>query len=154
MTIYDLQTELKKRIEKIAENNAFHDLKVYLQNLPPLKFEGDADKVFPHCIVSAGDGADGETSHINICLTFGTKDTAPDLQGYVDICHLIEMVRLNFAENPWIAGKFEIKKPINFTFSDGDEDSYPHFFGGIWFDVAIPSPRVDIDDLITEKGVE
>lgn len=101
MTIYDLHLELEKRVKALTEAAGIHDLKVYIRNLPPLKYEGDADKLFPHCLISVGDGSDdGEKSKITVFLGLGTKDTAPELTGYQDICHLIDVMRLSFAENP------------------------------------------------------
>ena len=58
MTIYDLHLELEKRVKALTEAAGIHDLKVYIRNLPPLKYEGDADKLFPHCLISVGDGSD------------------------------------------------------------------------------------------------
>ena len=55
---------------------------------------------------------------------------------------------LSFAENPVLDGCFEVKLPVNFTPAEGEGDTYPHFFGAVWFDVQIPSPQRDYSDLI------
>lgn len=149
MTIYDLHLELKKRVKALTEATGIHDLKVYIRNLPPIKYEGDADKLFPHCLVSVGDGSDdGEESKITVFLGLGTKDTAPELTGYQDICHLIEILRLSFAENPMIGKYAEIKGTVNYTLTEQEENTYPYFFGAVWFDVLIPSPQRGYNDLV------
>ena len=51
MTLFELQKLLKKRVEDIAEQSGIHDLQVFIRNLPPLKYEGDADKYLPHCLI-------------------------------------------------------------------------------------------------------
>ena len=80
-------------------------------------------------------------------LVLGTIDTAPELRGYEEICHLVEILRLSCAEDPVLDGCFEVKLPVNFTPAEGEGNTYPHFFGAVWFDVQIPSPQRDYNDL-------
>ena len=149
MTICDLHTELQKRVKALTEAAGIHDLKVYIRNLPLLKYEGDADKLFPHCLISVGEGSDDESeSKITVFLGLGTKDTAPELTGYRDICHLIDVMRLSFAENPNIGRYAEITGKIGFTLAEQEENTYPYFYGAVWFDVLIPSPQRGYDDLV------
>ena len=148
MTIYRLHQAIKERVEKAVSEAGFQGLQVYIRNLPPLKYEGDAEKYFPHCVITVGDGADAqEESSMTAVLVLGTIDTAPELRGYEEICHLVEILRLSFAENPVLDGCFEVKLPVNFTPAEGEGDTYPHFFGAVWFDVQIPSPQRDYSDL-------
>lgn len=149
MTIYRLHQAIKERVEQAMSEAGFQGLQVYIRNLPPLKYEGDAEKYFPHCVITVGDGADAqEESSMTAVLVLGTIDTVPELRGYEEICHLVEILRLSFAENPVLDGCFEVKLPVNFTPAEGEGDTYPHFFGAVWFDVQIPSPQRDYSDLI------
>lgn len=148
MTLFELQKLLKKRVEEAAERAGFHGLQVFIRNLPPLKYEGEADQYLPRCIVELGEGNDEQgESTVEAELTFATKDVEPELKGYEEICHLIEIVRLSLAENPIVGGQFEIKKPINFTLGSLEWETYPHFFGAVWFDVLIPGPGPNYSDL-------
>ena len=147
MTIYNLQQQLQSRIEQAVEAAGFHGLQVYIRNLPPLKYEGDADQYFPHCVVSVGDGEDAQDqSKVTAVMVLGTIDKNPELKGYEEICHLIEILRLYFAEHPILDG-YEIQRLINFTLAEQEVDTYPHFFGAVWFDVLIPGPGPDYSDL-------
>ena len=149
MTIYDLHTELQKRVKAMTEAAGIHDLKVHIRNLPLLKYEGDADKLFPHCLISVGEGSDDESeSKITVFLGLGTKDAAPELTGYRDICHLVDVMRLSFAENPNIGKYAEIAGKIGFTLAEQEENTYPYFYGAVWFDVLIPSPQRGYNDLV------
>lgn len=148
MTLYELQEAVKRRMKEIAEGAAFHDLQVYIRNPPVLKYEGDADKYFPRCVVGLETGVDEiESSSVEVTLTFGTLDKQPELKGYQEICHLIEITRLSLAERPQIEG-FEIQKPIHFTLGSLERETYPYFFGAVWFDVLIPSPQRGYNDLV------
>ena len=79
-------------------------------------------------------------------IVLGTIDKNPELKGYEEICHLIEILRLYFVEHLFLDG-YEIQRPINFTLAEQEEDTYPHFFVAVWFDVLIPSPGPDYSDL-------
>ena len=50
MTIYRLHQAIKERVERAVSEAGFQGLQVYIRNLPPLKYEGDAEKYFPHCV--------------------------------------------------------------------------------------------------------
>lgn len=148
MTLFELQKLLKKRVIDIAEQSGIHDLQVFIRNLPPLKYEGDADKYLPHCLISLEVGSDdNEKSSIEVILTFATKDQEPELKGYEKICHLIEITRLSLAEKPTLNDQFEIQKPIQFTLGSIEKETYPYFFGAVMFEVNIPSPGPDYSDL-------
>ena len=60
MTIYRLHQAIKERVEQAVSEAGFQGLQVYIRNLPPLKYEGDAEKYFPHCVITVGDGADAQ----------------------------------------------------------------------------------------------
>lgn len=148
MTIYRLHQAIKERVEQAVSEAGFQGLQVYIRNLPPLKYEGDAEKYFPHCLIGLEVGSDdNEKSSIEVILTFATKDQEPELKGYEKICHLIEITRLSLAEKPTLNGQFEIQKPIRFTLGSIEEETYPYFFGAVMFEVNIPSPGPDYSDL-------
>lgn len=148
MTIYRLHQATKERVEQAMSEAGFQGLQVYIRNLPPLKYEGDADKYLPHCLIGLEVGSDdNEKSSIEVILTFATKDQEPELKGYEKICHLIEITRLSLAEKPTLNGQFEIQKPIQFTLGSIEEETYPYFFGAVMFEVNIPSPGPDYSDL-------
>lgn len=149
MTLYELQKSLKKRVEQAAEKAAFPGLQVFIRNLPPLEYEGEAETRVPCCVVSLGDGEDAQgQSKVMALLTLGAKDDGHDLRGYEQICHLLEILRLDLAEDPLLDGCFEIQQPINFTLSEDEEKTYPFFFGAVWFDATIPAPQRGYNDLI------
>lgn len=148
MTLYNLHKSLKQRVETAAENAGFHGLKVFIHNMPSLKYENDAEKNFPCCVVMVGEGEDGlGESVVSVTLNFGTKDESPKLRGHEEICHLIEIMRLSLTESNLLDGIFEIKKPINFALGDQQTETYPFFNGAVWFDVIIPSPGGGYNDL-------
>lgn len=149
MTLYELQKSLKKRVEQAAEKAAFPGLQVFIRNLPPLEYEGEAENYFPNCVVSIEDGEDGQDgAHVEAFLILGTKDSSPELRGYEEICHLIEILRLDLAEDPLLDGCFEIQPPVHFTLGSLERETYPYFFGAVWFDVTIPAPQRGYNDLI------
>lgn len=149
MTLYELQKSLKKRVERAMTRAAFPDLQVFIRNLPPLKYEGEADEHFPYCLVGLEDGEDEQgSSNITATLTVATMDTEPELRGYEEICHLIEILRLDLAETPLLDGGFEIQPPVHFTLGSLERETYPYFFGAVWFDVTIPAPQRGYNDLI------
>ena len=45
MTIYRLHQAIKERVEKAVSEAGFQGLQVYIRNLPPLKYEGDAENI-------------------------------------------------------------------------------------------------------------
>ena len=45
MTIYRLHQAIKERVERAVSEAGFQGLQVYIRNLPPLKYEGDADEI-------------------------------------------------------------------------------------------------------------
>lgn len=148
MTIYRLHQAIKERVEQAMSEAGFQGLQVYIRNLPPLKYEGDADKYLPHCLIGLEVGSDdNEKSSIEVILTFATKDQEPELKGYEKICHLIEITRLSLAEKPTLNDQFEIQKPIQFTLGSIEKETYPYFFGAVMFEVNIPSPGPDYSDL-------
>lgn len=148
MTLYELQQAVSRRMKEITNHAGFHNLQVYIRNPPILKYEGDADKYFPRCVVGLETGTDEiDSGSVEVTLTFGTLDKQPELKGYQEICSLIEITRLSLAEDPMIEG-FEIQKPIHFTLGSLERETYPYFFGAVWFDVLIPSPQRGYDDLI------
>ena len=139
MTIRDLQQALIGHIEQLFSDNALKTCKVFSQSLPPKKYENDTDTLFPYCVVSVGDGKDDQKgSSVDVTLSFGAMDHEPDYQGYADICHMVDICRLDLAENPWIEAKYEVQQPVNFTLSPDDRITYPYYFGGIWFTVSVP----------------
>ncbi len=149
MTIYQLHQSIQKRVQDVIETAGFHGLQVFIRNTPSLKYEGDANEYFPNCVIKMGDGSDSqEQSSVTIVLVLGTMDNEPELKGYEEICHLIEILRLDFAENSILDKYFEIKQPINFTLAEQESDTYPYFFGAVWFDVQIPSPQRGYNEFI------
>ncbi len=74
MTIYDLHLELEKRVKALTEAAGIHDLKVYIRNLPPLKYEGMRTSCCPSASSAWGMAQMmGKKSKITAFLGLGTK---------------------------------------------------------------------------------
>lgn len=142
MTLMFLQEALKKRLEDLFQKYPLQSdspLHVFIRNIPPKQYEYE-EGFFPFCKITVGDGEDSiDQTTVQVILVFGTQNNADDLTGYSDICHLVEMVRLDLLENPLIENRFQINLPLKWTLLEDEPDTYPQYFGAMFFEVEYPT---------------
>lgn len=155
MTINELQRKLIKEIERLTADMELVNkhgertaLKGYSQAIPmqPVfsavpyekseeiwQEEEGNEALFPYFVVRV-DGAsyrkqerDGR-NQAHIMVAFAVYDEDPYLRGYYTLTSIMERIVGRFLENP-VLGEFFCKDEICLEFQE--DDTYPHFFGGI-----------------------
>lgn len=157
MTVNELQDELIKEIERIAEdmetynrNGNRADLKGYQQSIPmflPADYEETEGTLFPYFTVVISSvtynnpDADGEnTAHIMI--VFGIYDDDEKMRGYFTLSAVMQRVIMRFMENQTM-GPFYCDKRMTMEFQE--DDTAPQFFGGIemiWY-----LPKIETEEI-------
>ncbi|GKS14786.1 hypothetical protein YDYSY3_57860 [Paenibacillus chitinolyticus] len=149
-----LLKELKKFTEQLTETLTFGETRervsVHLGCLPvkkapkgPVPPVPDPESEFPYIIIQALDGEDLDrngTAQIKFLL--GTKSKDDD--GYLDVIHLIETIRLDLLRTGIIGGRFEIQRPLQWTLFE--EQPYPEWIGEIRTTWTTPAIIREVDD--------
>lgn len=151
-----LLKELEKFTEQLTENLSFGDagdkVSVHLGWLPakeapkgPVPPVPVLDSEFPYIIIRALDGEDTDTNGtVQVKFLLGTK--SKDKDGYLDIIHLFETLRLGLLSSGIIGRRFEIQRPVGWTLFE--EQPYPEWIGEIrttWTTPKIMKEVVDFE---------
>ncbi|WP_061312816.1 hypothetical protein [Clostridium botulinum] len=111
----------------------------------PLKNLDEYEYSIPSIVVMVDDGEDDNSdSTLNIRLKIATYDPGETQEngivelngnGYMDLLNLITKIRLALSQNPIIAEKVNINKPIKWSMDS--QQSYPYWTANISFTVSI-----------------
>lgn len=111
----------------------------------PLKNLDEYEYSIPSIVVMMDDGIDDtEDSNLNIRLKIVTYDPGETQEdgtikyngkGYMDLLNLMTKIRLELSQNPVIAEKISIKKPIKWSMDS--QQSYPYWTANMSFAVFI-----------------
>ncbi|GIO33122.1 hypothetical protein J2TS6_42630 [Paenibacillus albilobatus] len=108
--------------------------------IPPRASDSD----FPYIIIRALDGEDGEDyGSVKIRILVGTKSA--DDEGYLDILHLIEVLRNSLLSTAVIGQRFEIKRPLKWTLYE--DQPYPEWIGEIMTTWTVPTVLREVEGL-------
>lgn len=111
------------------------------------------DFTIPMILVSFEDGEDGaDEAYMNIKLTFATygggvyeDSKLPDNKGYVDLLNIIELAKSKLLSAGAIGGKTIIQKPLKYGCYDGDESTWPYWYGYMTFGAKMPVTTINYE---------
>ncbi|WP_217562781.1 hypothetical protein [Paenibacillus sp. GbtcB18] len=149
-----LLIELKKFTERLTEGLSFGEanekVSVHLGWLPakeapkgPVPPVPVPESEFPYIIIRALAGEDlDRNGTAQIKFLVGTK--SKDSDGYLDIIHLFETIRLGVLRSGIIGQRFEIQRPLKWKLFE--EQPYPEWIGEILTTWTMPAIIREVDD--------
>jgi hypothetical protein len=119
------------------------ELKSFIHSLPVKtgddESKTDADYPEPYIVseVTGGKQASENDPHVvSVAAVICVCDDNTARHGHQDVLAIIHKIIERFGKNPLLAGRFNLRYPIEWSLSD--EDTYPYYYGGLLmqFEVA------------------
>ena len=145
MTVYSVMKDLKGYLEEVVKsaqlstkNNIGRIPKIILGYLDPLEDEEEKED-FPYIILRyIEDGIEEEESTLKLKLIFGVHSL--DTYGWVDVLHLMELVKLGLLKKQMFSF-YSVMKKIKSSMPE--EQPYPYFFGFMELPLNIPQQQME-----------
>lgn len=151
MTAIMLQSELKKRIQKVLENitlpsqeAVIKNISVYEQDVPRKTksvSRNPESTDFPYVIVYLDKG---NNEQVNVLLVTAVFDDSETNQAHKDVSTILEKIMQDLHKNPKINNQHEM---IECDWFLDDADTFPTHFG--WIEA-----KFEVTRIISEEGVE
>ncbi|OPJ63688.1 hypothetical protein [Clostridium chromiireducens] len=147
--VADLKEQLKEFRLKNSKNES-GKLNMYSQNLPSIQGQKDSE-YFPYLVIRVMDGENKndegeEKDSCKLYFIIGIYDDSDDNQGYKDLMNIIEKIKYRLKTKKYFNNnQFELELPLKWAIHE--EDTFPHYFGGIETNWNIPNIQFD-DSLI------
>ena len=134
----DSQEPTKKEINIFKQWLPIPDTETMQEEITPEIIEQGSvetdtiERVFPYIVVKISEGkieSPEGNQEVNLILNFGTYDPDKNNSGYLDILHMIEMIRQRFFKNPILNHRYECDTKMEWALQD--EESYPYNFGSL-----------------------
>lgn len=146
MTIYHVMQDFKEVLEAAVKEahlktklNVIKDPQIVLGYLDPLQEEDKGQEDFPYIIVRyINDMTLEEQSNLSLKLIFGAY--SEDIEGWVDVLHLMELVKKAVLTKP-VFNFYTIDRPIKTSMPE--EQPYPYFFGFMELTLTIPQLQME-----------
>ena len=144
MTPYFLQEALAEEIPLMFEQYrartpscTLGKLNVYKQDLP-IQENADEEDQFPFVLIvilgGSGDIQSGDVVQVNFIV--GCYDDNPQQPSYVDVLHILQMIKARFAKDPLLAGQFVASDKVKWEL---EGDVYPYYYGGMEMEFTVPA---------------
>lgn len=142
-TLIDLEERLAAEFAVLFAGRTFKNslgndvpLKSFVHSLPVklghAESETDADYPEPYIVseVSGGKQATEHEAHlVTVAVVICVCDDNTARHGHQDILSIIHRIIERFNKNPVLAGRFNMRFPVEWALSD--EDTYPYYYGGL-----------------------
>lgn len=150
-TLVDLEQSLTAEFNSIFEGKTYYNslghavpLRAYTHSLPVKQGSDDeptdADVPEPYIVSEIQNGkkdTEDDGHEVNVAVIICVCDDNTARHGHQDILAIIGRVLERFGKRPDLAGKFNLRHPLEWTLSD--EDTYPYYYGGLLLHFEVPA---------------
>ena len=146
----DLKRFLEENIQNVrlsTKENTNKVPSVVLGYLDPLQEEREEKDDFPYILIRCLEGSEDEESSIRLKIIFGIY--SEDVKGWMDVLHLIQVVKLAILKKK-IFEFYSVITPLKFSIPE--EQPYPYFFG--FMDVSFEVPHIEMEGMVNAWQAE
>ncbi len=152
MTIFAFQKDFVQELKKlftefrIDVKKELKKVNIFMQDIP-FSQQKNAKEIFPYIIVRVEEGSISTEKNIcQVVLIFGVYNDDIDRQGYKDLLNIMQKVLYHYSVEKIISQRYVVNGEMEWVIQN-DENIFPHFIGGISFDVELPAIRIFDDNV-------
>lgn len=150
-TLADLEESLTAEFQRLFKGKTFTNslghrvpLRAYTHSLPIRNGTDEAptdeDVPEPYIVseIQRGTKPTEDEGHVvDVATIICTCDDNTARHGHQDVLYIIGKVLERFGKRPDLAGKYNLRHPLEWVLSD--EDTYPYYYGGLLMHWEVPA---------------